>query len=119
MYAAPASWRSAVRGEVRRRCPQKARERYQLDIVDVGYDQFEPRLRRARADGAVLAEASRAVDRYLKLPRTKLATDRKYVVNAFVLYRVFKELMAEHDAPAFTIKAAWARSSRCRRPRRA
>ena len=24
--------------------PQKARERYQLDIVDVGYDEFEPRL---------------------------------------------------------------------------
>ncbi|HRZ34905.1 MAG TPA: sugar isomerase [Candidatus Paceibacterota bacterium] len=85
--------------------PRKARERYQLDIVEVGYDEFEPRLRRAREDGAVRAEAERAVDRYLRLPRTRLATERRFVVNAFVLYRVFKELMAEHKAPAFTIRS--------------
>jgi len=85
--------------------PDRARERYQLDIVDVGYDAFEPRLRRARADGQIQAAAVRAVERYLKLPRTKLATDRQFVVNAFVLYQVFKDLMAEHHAAAFTIKS--------------
>jgi len=85
--------------------PRMARERYQLDIVEVGYDEFEPRLRRALEDRAVQAEAERAVDRYLRLPRTRLATERRFVVNAFVLYRVFKELMAEHKAPAFTIKS--------------
>jgi len=31
-------------------------------------------------------------------------TDRKYLVNAFLLYGVFKGLMREHNAPAFTIK---------------
>jgi len=31
-------------------------------------------------------------------------TDKQFVVNAFVLYGVFKELMRENNAPAFTIK---------------
>lgn len=85
--------------------PDKARARYGLEIVDVSYEAFEPRLRRAREDPQTQAAATRAADRYLRLPRTKLATDRRFVVNAFILHRVFKELMAEHAALAFTIKS--------------
>jgi hypothetical protein len=85
--------------------PLKARERFGIDIVDVGYDAFEPRLRQARADRALLTAAERWTARYLALPKTKLRTDRKFVVNAFVLYRVMKDLMAAHEAVAFTIKS--------------
>ena len=31
------------------------------------------------------------------------ATDKKYVENAFLLYRIFKDYLSEHDARAFTI----------------
>jgi len=85
--------------------PQKAKERFGLEIIDVGYDTFGPLLRELRKDRAVLAAAEEATARYLALPRTRLATDRQAVVNAFVLYRAFKELMRQHQASAFTIKS--------------
>jgi len=85
--------------------PQKAQERFQLEIVDVSYETFGPRLQRARADRALVAAAAKATARYLALPETKLMTDRQAVVNAFVLHRVIQDLMAEHGAVAFTIKS--------------
>jgi hypothetical protein len=85
--------------------PQKAEERFGLKILDVGYDAFFPRLKRALADAATMAMAERWTARYLALPRTTLETERPFVVNAFVLYRLFKELLAENDAVAFTIKS--------------
>jgi hypothetical protein len=85
--------------------PDKARERFGLEIIDVSYDDFAPRLRSALADAKQVATAEQWVERYLTLPKTRLRTDRKFVVKAFVLYQLFKDLMAEHRAPAFTIKA--------------
>lgn len=85
--------------------PQKAIERFGLDIVDISYDVFGPRLQQARADRALVAAAERWTTRYLKIPKTKLETDRRFMVNAFVLYRVMKDLMEEHAAQAFTIKS--------------
>jgi L-fucose isomerase-like protein len=85
--------------------PQKAKERFQLEIVDVSYDAFAPRLRQARADGGLISAAEKATKRYLALPKTRLLTDRQAVVNAFLLHRVLKDLMFEHDAIAFTIKS--------------
>ncbi|MBM3883292.1 MAG: sugar isomerase [Verrucomicrobia bacterium] len=85
--------------------PQKARERFQLEIIDISYDDFEPRLRRARGDAGLVAAAESWARRYLALPGTTLETDRKFVVNAFVLYRLFKDLLEEHRAQAFTIKS--------------
>lgn len=85
--------------------PQKARERFGLEIVDVSYETFGPRLRQARGDRTLLAEAEDAAAHYIALPKTKLRTDRKAVVNAFVLYRVMKDLMTEHKTVAFTIKS--------------
>jgi len=85
--------------------PQKAAERFDLKIIDVSYDVFGPQLRRAREDRDLVAAAELWTKRYLALPKTRLATDRKFVVNAFVLYRVMKDLMVEHEAQAFTIKS--------------
>jgi hypothetical protein len=85
--------------------PQKCQERFGMKIVDVSYDDFGPRVQRALADARVMAAAEQAVQRYLALPHTSLKTEPKFVVNAFVLYRLFKDLMQEHDATAFTIKS--------------
>jgi hypothetical protein len=85
--------------------PEKARERFQLEMIDVSYDSFGSQLKRARSDRALLQAAEKATSRYLRLPRTKLSADRQAVVNAFVLYRVLKDLMTEHDATVFTIKS--------------
>ena len=85
--------------------PQKSQERFGMKIIDVSYEDFEPRIRRALADSKVMAEAEAWTRRYLALPHTRLNTERPFVVNSFVLYRVFKEVMRENDANAFTIKA--------------
>ncbi len=85
--------------------PQKAQERFGMKIVEVSYDEFAPKLKRARADRDLAAAAEKWSKRYLSLPRTRLMTEKRFVINAFVLYRAFTDLMAEHDANAFTIKS--------------
>jgi hypothetical protein len=85
--------------------PRVAVEKYKLQIVDVSYKDFEPRLRRIMADSELRSMAERWTDRYLALPGTTLATDRKFVVNAFLLYGLCKDLMRENNAPAFTINS--------------
>lgn len=57
----------------------------------------------ARADSARVALAERWAQKYLALPGTALETDRKFVVNAFVLYGVFKDVMRENGTGVFTI----------------
>jgi len=85
--------------------PQVAKDRYGFKIIEVGYEAFESRLREALADRREMARAERWTQEYLAIPNTMLRTDRQFVVNAFVLYDLFKELMAEHQASVFTIKS--------------
>ena len=51
-----------------------------------------------------MAQAEKWTDRYLAMPNTQLETKRQFVRNAFLLYRIFKDWMREHQAPAFTIE---------------
>jgi len=85
--------------------PKVARDKYRLQIIDVTYEDLARRLEKLRSDAAFLAQAEKWTDQYLALPKTKLATQRAFVVNAFVLYAVFKQWMREHRTPAFTINA--------------
>ncbi len=85
--------------------PAFAREKLGLDIVEVGYEEFEPRVKAALADGGRMALCEKWTDAYLALPGTTLATERSFVVNSFILYGLFKEMMAEHNAQAFTINS--------------
>ena len=85
--------------------PSVAREKYKIEIVEVPYEQAAPRIKNAGADSRLVAEARRSAERYLALPDTTCATDKNFIVNAFLLHGVFKDLMREHDASAFTIKS--------------
>lgn len=85
--------------------PEKAKERFQFEIVDVPYEAFGPRLKKAREDRAIAAAAEKWTIRYLALSRTTLQTDRRFVMNAFVLYHAFKELLQEFNCQVFTIKS--------------
>ena len=84
--------------------PQVAREKYRLNIIEVSYGDITARIQAATQDARMVATAQRQADKYLSLPDTTLMTDKKFVVNAFLLYGVFKDLMREHEAPAFTIQ---------------
>jgi hypothetical protein len=84
--------------------PQVARDTFKMDIIEVSYESVENRIVNALADKKLVSQAEKLTDRYLALPNTTLVTDRKFVTNAFLLYFLFKNLMHENDATAFTIR---------------
>ena len=83
--------------------PAFVRDRFKLDIVDVSYDDLGKRIAAAFADAKKMELAGRWADRYLALPNTVLDTDRAFVVNAFALYGIFRDIMSEAGAELFTI----------------
>ncbi|MCC6798366.1 MAG: sugar isomerase [Candidatus Hydrogenedentes bacterium] len=84
--------------------PKIAREKYGFDIVEVSYDDLGKRIESAMADPVAMQRAEEWTQQYLKLPGTTLETERPFVVNSFVLYGLFKQIMQEHETSFFTIK---------------
>jgi len=84
--------------------PRVAREKYKIEIIEVSYNDAAPSIESIRKDHNLVSKAEKWVENYLSLPNTTLMTDKKFMVNAFLLYCVFKDLMREYDAPAFTIR---------------
>ena len=84
--------------------PQVAREIFKMDIIEIGYESIENRIASALRDKELVSKAEKLTERYLNLPQTTLVTDRKFVINAFVLYFLFRNLMHENNSFAFTIK---------------
>ena len=87
------------------KAPDIAREKFNLDIVHVDYADLEKRLITARADKARVKRTQKWARQYLSLPETTLHTDEQFVINAFLLYDVFKKYLTEYEAAAFTIQA--------------
>jgi len=85
--------------------PSVARDKYKIEIIDVGYDVTAPRIKSISKDRNLISKAEQWADKYISLPNTTLMTDKKFIVNAFLLYYAFKNMMIEHDASAFTIKS--------------
>jgi L-fucose isomerase-like protein len=57
----------------------------------------------AMADEKAMHKAQRETDEYLSRKGVSLHTDKKFVVNAFLLTDIFRDLMAKADAPAITV----------------
>jgi len=91
-------------GKYDARAPARAREQFGIEIVSVSYADVAPRIERAFADSGLMKRAEQWTAMYLAASNVTLETERSFVVNAFVLYAVFKDLMREHSASAFTIK---------------
>ncbi len=91
-------------GKYASNAPALAENKHGIEIISVPYSDVEPRIQRALADTDLMARAEQWTDAYLSGPGVSLATERHFVVDSFMLYTVFKDLMIEHDAPAFTIK---------------
>lgn len=85
--------------------PQVARERYQLQIIEVSYQQLADRLKTLLAEPKAQTRYKSWTDRYLAIPQTRLETQREFIERAFALYEVFRQWLAEHEAPAITINA--------------
>ncbi|MBA7690087.1 hypothetical protein ES703_98611 [subsurface metagenome] len=83
--------------------PKTAREIWKLDIKPVTYKELEPMIKKNLNDQKAVKEAQRQTDEYLAQKGVSLHCDKKFLVNAFLLNKVFKELMDREDAPALTV----------------
>lgn len=78
-------------------------ERFKISIVPVGYPEFSRRIEAARRDERRVQQAHAMAGAYLAGDGVSLQTSKEFVDNAFLLYMLFKELMEENDADAFTV----------------
>ena len=83
--------------------PENCKTRFKQEIVEFPYDQFEKRYAKYRDDQGMMSKAEAWTDLYLKLPNTKLETERDFLVRAFLVYGIFKELLLENNATTLTV----------------
>jgi len=86
-----------------RQAPARAREVWRLDIQTVSYDELGQRIRRARSDAGRVKRCRDEAERYLAQKDVSLETGRPFVLNAFLLCDVFRDLMDEAKTDAITI----------------
>ena len=84
--------------------PKVAQDKFKLDIQSVSYDDLERRIKAARAERKRVLKAENSTQKYLAISNTTLHTDKQFVINAFLLYDIFRDLMQEADTNVFTIK---------------
>ena len=84
--------------------PITAREIWKLDIKPITYKELKPMIKKKMGDEKAIKEARCQTDEYLAQKGISLHTDKKFLVNAFLLTKVFKELMEQADAPAITVQ---------------
>jgi len=90
-------------GQGGKSAPDTARKIWKLDIKPVTYKQLEPMIKKTRGDKEAVEQARRQANIYLAQKDVSLHTDKKFLVNAFLLTSVFKQLMDKADAPAITV----------------
>lgn len=90
-------------GEGGRKSPELTKEKFKMELIDYPYSELEKRLLPALKDTQIREWAVRNTKAYLGIPNTKLETDLNFLENAFILTRVFEEIMVELDAPAITV----------------
>jgi len=80
-----------------------ARAKWGMDIRLVSYEDLGGRLEAAFADPSVTQRAEAQAEEYIQSHQAVVATDREFINRAFVVYKVFKDLLTEHGAENFTI----------------
>ncbi len=83
--------------------PENCKTRFKQQIVEFSYPDFEKRYAQYAANKEILAKAEKWTDIYLKMPNTVLETKRDFIVRAFLVYGVFKELLLANQASTLTV----------------
>ena len=81
--------------------PPHAKEVWNYDFEIISESEFAQQLAKARADRNIMKQVEQQTDELLALPSITLETERKFVVNSFLAWRVCKELMTESGATNF------------------
>lgn len=83
--------------------PELAKDRWNLDIRTVSYQDLGKLIQAARKDGGATKRARDRAAAYLADKDVSLETEKSCVENAFLLEQIFRDLMASVEADAFTI----------------
>ena len=70
---------------------------------DISYNELGKLIEAAKNDPAIVAQAAARAEAYLNIPNTTLETKKEFVVNCFVLDRVFRNLLKEAGCRNMTI----------------
>ena len=90
-------------GEGGQKAPQISKDLWKLDIIPVPYPEVEKRITSARADSALVQRTEKEAQEDLRQAGVKLSTDVGFVMRAFLLTEVFRDLMDEAGSQAMTI----------------
>ncbi|MCS7185606.1 MAG: sugar isomerase [Armatimonadetes bacterium] len=82
--------------------PELARERWKLDIVTVSIPDLVRMIEAARKDSRQVEKARKEAEQYMRQREIAVQTRRDFVVEAFLLANIFRELMKQHNAYAIT-----------------
>ena len=85
--------------------PKLAKEIWNFEYNDVGYDDLKKLINEAKADVSVMARAKQRTEDYLKIPGTKLETKIEFLVLAFMLDELFRLLMQTVDTNYITVNS--------------
>jgi len=96
----PSGW-----GNGGKTAPDRTRELWKMDIQTEPYQNLAERIKRAKADSALVKRCHANAEKYLQQKDVTLETSREFVQNAFVLTEVFRDLLDEAKTDALTINS--------------
>jgi hypothetical protein len=84
------------------KAPALARERFQLDMVTVPIPEVNAMVEAGRKDESLMARCQQEARAYLSARGVKLVTTERAVTEAFLLKKLYGDLMARSEAVAIT-----------------
>jgi L-fucose isomerase-like protein len=78
--------------------PTHARDVWGMEIIEVPIDQVAQRMQHDRGDAGVMSQIEKQAETLLAQPGVTLETDRRFIVNSFLVLRVFREILRETGA---------------------
>lgn len=84
------------------KAPELARQRFQLDMVTVPIPELVSMIQAGRKDEPLMARCQQEAKRYLTASGVKLRTTEEAVREAFLLKKLYRDLMAKSEAFAIT-----------------
>ncbi|KPK76345.1 MAG: sugar isomerase [Phycisphaerae bacterium SM23_30] len=94
----PAGW-----GAGGQKAPDLTRKIFKMDLRTVGYPELAELIKKARNNSELLSRCTRQAQEYLNQRGTDLQTDIEFVVNAFVLTEIFKNILEQAQTDALTV----------------
>ena len=92
-------------GEGGRVAPQKTKDLFGMELVDITYDDLGKRIQAAQANEMLVKYSNEEAQKFMKQGGVFMHTDPSFVKKCFLLTEVFHQLFAEYKTDTLTINA--------------